>query len=424
MTKEKQSKTSVQKLCAGIVTFALALAMMCTPMFTQKVNAQEQVKIEITYIYVNNAGNNSMYVDTQYVPTGTNWGEFFNSYNKCYQNGTITNANGNNAWEFDVQNVKYSSEDQYYSKVIKNFNQYTDCAYVTFYGLPSDYKHANYAFSYYHKGQFVDAGTNYHLLIPKAYAYGSEQAIAYAKENIKMHEYITRYCNIPGAKVEFTAPYQDNDGTKWDGYIVNITTDSDFSSVSGNVPQRQPQGQTPSTDNNDGEQVPAIQETPSDVVQGSNGKQLISTVGGVYTVKSVNGVAVTTPKNEVALAAGASEEDIKNGDNVRFYVCEGYDAGAKNELKSAAEKSGKKIMSIINMDLYRINKQGKVAYIRNTTAPVSMVIGVPASMQNAGHTFSVICMVNGQPVVMEDMDSDPMTITINTNTFGSYAIVY
>ena len=76
MTKEKQSKTSVQKLCVGIVTFALALAMMCTPMFTQKVNAQEQVKIEITYIYVNNASNNSMYVDTQYVPTGTNWGEF------------------------------------------------------------------------------------------------------------------------------------------------------------------------------------------------------------------------------------------------------------------------------------------------------------------------------------------------------------
>ena len=73
--------------------------------------------------------------------------------------------------------------------------------------------------------------------------------------------------HIPGAKVEFTAPYHDNDGTKWDGYIVNITTDSDFSSVSGNVPQRQPQGQTPSTDNNDGEQVPAIQETPSDVVK-------------------------------------------------------------------------------------------------------------------------------------------------------------
>ena len=82
-------------------------------------------------------------------------GRVFNSYNKCYQNGTITNANGNNAWEFDVQNVKYSSEDQYYSKVIKNFNQYTDCAYVTLYGLPSDYKHANYAFPIIIKGSLL-----------------------------------------------------------------------------------------------------------------------------------------------------------------------------------------------------------------------------------------------------------------------------
>ena len=150
---------------------------------------------------------------------------------------------------------------------------------------------------------------------------------------------------------------------------------------------------------------------------------MISTVGGVYTVKSVNGVAVTTPKNEVALAAGASEEDIKNGDNVRFYVCEGYDAGAKNELKSATEKSGKKIMSIINMDLYRINKQGQVIYVRNTTAPVSMVIEVPASMQNRTYIFRHLygkwsAGGNG------GYGLNPMTITINTNNFGSYAIVY
>ena len=43
---------------------------------SQKVEAAEQVKIEISYIYVNDSGDNSLFIDIQYVPVGTTWGTF------------------------------------------------------------------------------------------------------------------------------------------------------------------------------------------------------------------------------------------------------------------------------------------------------------------------------------------------------------
>lgn len=231
MTKEKQkedfamkpeAKGDLQKCLSGLRTLALALVLMCLPMFAQTVRAEEQIKIELTYLYVNEAGDNSLYVDTQYVPAGTTWGDFFSSYQPCYGSGTITDSNAGNEWEVSVQNVTYANETDCYANEIKNFNQYMDCALVTYYGLPSTYKHAFLSYEYYENDVCVDSGTGWDLLMPASYAYGSAEALAYVERNRSIYSFIEEYCRKEGASVSLEAPFEPTDG-RWDGYNVRIS---------------------------------------------------------------------------------------------------------------------------------------------------------------------------------------------------------
>ncbi len=218
MSKEKHVRI-VKKLVVALAMLALTLA--CLPMSAQTVKAEEQIRVEVTYYYVNSAGENSIYVDNQYVPEGTTWGEFFGSYQRCYTNGVLADANAGNNWELHVQNTSYPNEADCYSYGIRNFNQYTDCALVTFYGLPSTYKHAYFAFEALENGECIDSGTGWDFLIPSEYAAGGAEALAYAERNRHIHTYIEEYCQRPGAVVSMAARPATWEGG-WDGYIITI----------------------------------------------------------------------------------------------------------------------------------------------------------------------------------------------------------
>lgn len=204
------------------IFLALALVAGIFAGSGMEARAEESVKIELEYIYITDSGNNSLYFDTQYVSAGTTWGEFFTNYEKCYENGVISNANAGNNWEIDVQNRGYNDITECYGNTIVNFNQYSDAAYVTFRGKPSDYREAFYCFEVWQNGSIIDSGTNWQFLIPGSFAYGSDEAIAYAINNIEMHGYLAGYCNASGAIVEVTAPREPSEGL-WDMYLVTIT---------------------------------------------------------------------------------------------------------------------------------------------------------------------------------------------------------
>lgn len=201
----------------------MLLMLFGMPIFIQEVYAAEQVKIEISYIYVNDSGENSLYVDTQYVPAGTNWGTFFGTYQKCFENGTITDADANNAWEVHVQNIQYSNTDSYYLQEICNFNRYSDCAYVTFYGYPETYEHAFFSFEYLENDELIDSGTGWDLLMPVRYVYGSDEALAFVRRNAGIYDYIAEICNKEGAQVTVEAPFSPTEMEgRWKGYKLEI----------------------------------------------------------------------------------------------------------------------------------------------------------------------------------------------------------
>ena len=211
---------TIKKVLGGL--FALALMVALFTGTGMEARAAEQIEVEITYIYVDNNGNNAIYIDSENVDAGTTWGSFFSSYAKCYENGTISNANAGNNWNtVSVQNTLYNDISQCSGNPITKFNSYVDVALVTFYGIPTGYRHGFYSFQALKKGEHIDSGTGWDFLVPTANEYGSEAAIEYAKDNLRMYDYIWNYCNVPGATWEVTAPRTPSQG-QWDGYLVTI----------------------------------------------------------------------------------------------------------------------------------------------------------------------------------------------------------
>lgn len=155
------------------------------------------------------------------------------------------------------------------------------------------------------------------------------------------------------------------------------------------------------------------------------GKSVKSTVGGIFIATAVNGVAVTSPVASVNAAIGLTQADVDAGTNARFFICNSANKEMKAALQSAAAAAGKTVGAYLNVDLYTITKKGTVTAIRNTAEPITMTFGLPGRIANAGSSVSVICIdKDGKSVVMEDTDTDPKTLTVNTNVFGVYAIVY
>ncbi len=64
------------------------------------------------------------------------------------------------------------------------------------------------------------------------------------------------------------------------------------------------------------------------------------------------------------------------------------------------------------------------AAITNTKEMVTIVIDIPQELQGSDRVFSVIRVHDGVPTELKDMDNDPKTVTIQTDRFSTYALVY
>lgn len=153
--------------------------------------------------------------------------------------------------------------------------------------------------------------------------------------------------------------------------------------------------------------------------------RITSTVGGVFSATAVSGTVITTPKENLAASIGLSESEIKAGTNVRSYVCDNRNKASKAALQSAAETAGKTVAGYVNMDLYTITKKGVVTKITTASEPVSITFALPARLVKTNNSFSILAFdKDGKAVIMNDVDTDARTITIETKVFGAYSIVY
>lgn len=172
-------------------------------------------------------------------------------------------------------------------------------------------------------------------------------------------------------------------------------------------------------------EVPTKEKAPANIVQLPGGEKAVSSIGGVYNVESVEGVAVVTQKKDVYSAVGLSNEEVKAGTNVVLYMSDCLNKKASQPLNDVAVAANKKVAAYLTADMYTITKKGVINKVRETGAPVELLIGVPQSARSANRQFSVVCIDPSKNVVTyNDMDTNPDTITVCANVFGNYAVVY
>ena len=163
--------------------------------------------------------------------------------------------------------------------------------------------------------------------------------------------------------------------------------------------------------------------TSTTVVIGNS--RVASSIGGINTASAVSATVVSTPVESLAAAIGLSESDRQAGTNIRSYICDNRNKASKAALQSAAESAGKTVVGYVNMDLYTITKKGVVSKVTTSTEPVTITFALPARLAKTNANFSVLAIgADGKAVIMNDVDTDPRTLTFNTKVFGAFTIVY
>lgn len=216
MEKEKQRRNPAakpgirgtrvwQKAFAGVMMLALMLSMLSLPVFTETVKAEEEIQVTIWYEYMNADGGISHYTDYQSVTSGTTWQEFFDSYEKCYESGTIADANAENIWEGYFQD----KSDTMDSEFIYSYN------YYCFSGCPSAYRIEAYGANVYKNDECVASFKGERVIVPSSYTPGGDEACAYVGEYVKQLYFDSD--DVVTVTVEADHYYDDG---RTDGYWV------------------------------------------------------------------------------------------------------------------------------------------------------------------------------------------------------------
>ena len=72
---------------------------------------------------------------------------------------------------------------------------------------------------------------------------------------------------------------------------------------------------------------------------------------------------------------------------------------------------------------YNVLPYGKMVYKMDKKAKITL--NIPKALQKDKRTFKMICVTQkGLPIVLNDLDTDPKTITFETDTFYAYALIY
>lgn len=156
----------------------------------------------------------------------------------------------------------------------------------------------------------------------------------------------------------------------------------------------------------------------------STGTKNLSQIEGIYGKVGVSGIVYANDHAVIKQAAGLTEEEIKNGVIVKYYICESLNKDINQMLAKTLTDNGYQLVCIMNNDLYKLNK-GVITKIKTTGETLTVLIGVPENLRNDKYEFVVMCYdESGSPVILQDLDTDKATITVQANNFGYWAVGY
>lgn len=140
------------------------------------------------------------------------------------------------------------------------------------------------------------------------------------------------------------------------------------------------------------------------------------------------------PKAELAATAEelisavlAPEElaQLKDSDKISIVleVVENVPAEDKQKVDSYLENGGHVLAQYMDVALYKIINDSKTQ-ITSTNKPIRITFEVPEELRMENRSFAVLRVHGGETVLLPDLDNDKNTVTIETDRFSTYALVY
>lgn len=156
----------------------------------------------------------------------------------------------------------------------------------------------------------------------------------------------------------------------------------------------------------------------------SNGFKSQSTLEGVYGNTFVAGAIYNDDQTQIKQAVGLTEEEIKSGVVVKYYICNSLNKAMNEKLSQAVSAQGYRLLGVMKNDLYRLNK-GDIRLIKTTSETLTVILGVPSHLKSDQYEFVIFCYdENGNLTTLKDTDTDKSTITVQAKSFGYWAIGY
>ncbi len=184
-------------------------------------------------------------------------------------------------------------------------------------------------------------------------------------------------------------------------------------------------GREESTVNNAEESESEEENPPIDDREGNFSKN-IEKVDGIPDIN----VANSETELQLMLLTNAEKQQLRNGANIRVV----FDIKDAESTVSSTDKTliesalnGYTTGQYLDISLYKLIERTRID-INETPKKITVTIEVPENLRNADSTnkrkFAVIRVHNGMTEFLRDLDDDDNTVTIETDRFSTYALVY
>jgi hypothetical protein len=127
--------------------------------------------------------------------------------------------------------------------------------------------------------------------------------------------------------------------------------------------------------------------------------------------------SVLTPEERKALQNGESITIFLKVERVEEPVNQG------DHEKVAANLGGNTLGMYLNVELLKQIGESQ-QQITKIDKPMRIVLAVPSELLKDGRAYSIIRVHGDETTMLPDLDNDPLTITIETDRFSTYALVY
>lgn len=135
-----------------------------------------------------------------------------------------------------------------------------------------------------------------------------------------------------------------------------------------------------------------------------------------------------TPLDALKEAVGLTGEEVNAGENIKIIlkVEDATDTVLKEDKTAVTVMLGKLKNYKLGqyLDVILLKKIGELEQkITETNAPVRIMFEVPEGLRGKSE-YSVIRIHGGETTILKDLDSNPNTVTIETDKFSTYALAY